>query len=107
MQNLGKKWYKNKFVLKMSICGLILGSNYSFLPSSFHNLDELQKIIAEQNTSIGIALLAVLILFITTGLAAASGAPGGLFYPMLTLGGAIGLITVSYTHLTLPTIAEV
>jgi len=92
MQNLGKKWYKNKFVLKMSICGLILGSIYSFLPSTFHNLDELQKIIAEQNTSIGIALLAVLVLFITTGLAAASGAPGGLFYPMLTLGGAIGLI---------------
>jgi len=66
MQNLGKKWYKNKFVLKMSICGLILGSIYSFLPSTFHNLDELQKIIAEQNTSIGIALLAVLVLFITT-----------------------------------------
>jgi len=43
MQNLGKKWYKNKFVLKMSICGLILGSIYSFLPSTFHNLDELQK----------------------------------------------------------------
>ncbi len=92
MQNLGKKWYKNKFVLKMSICGLILGSIYSCLPSTFHNLDELQKIIAEQNTSIGIALLAVLVIFITTGLAAASGAPGGLFYPMLTLGGSIGLI---------------
>jgi len=96
MQNLGKKWYKNKIVLKMSICGLILGSIYSFLPSTFHYLDELQKIIAEQNTSIGIASLAVLVLFITTGLAAASGAPGGLFYPMLTLGGSIGLIMGSW-----------
>ncbi len=95
MQNLGKKWYKNKFVLKMSICGLILGSIYSFLPDSFHNLDKLQKIIATQNTDIGLATLAVLVLFITTGLAAASGAPGGLFYPMLTLGGAIGLIVGS------------
>ena len=92
MQSFGKRWYENKFVLKMSICGLILGSIYSFLPSSFHNLDELQKIIAEQNTNIEIALLSVIVLFITTGLAAASGAPGGLFYPMLTLGGAIGLI---------------
>ncbi len=92
MQNIGKKWYKNKFVLKMSICGLMLGIIYSFLPSSFYNLDQLQKIIAEQNTNIGIAFLAGLVLFITTGLAAASGAPGGLFYPMLTLGGAIGLI---------------
>jgi len=99
MQNLGKKWYKNKFVLKMSICGLILGSIYSFLPSTFHNLDELQKIIAEQNTSIEIALLAVLVLFVTTGLAAASGAPGGLFYPMLTLGGSIGLIMGSWVEI--------
>jgi len=99
MQNLGKKWYKNKFVLKMSICGLILGSIYSCLPSTFHNLDELQKIIAEQNTSIGIALSAVLVLFITTGLAAASGAPGGLFYPMLTLGGSIGLIMGSLVEI--------
>jgi len=99
MQNLGKKWYKNKFVLKMSICGLILGSIYSFLPSTFHNLDQLLKIIAEQNTSIGIALLAVLVLFVTTGLAAASGAPGGLFYPMLTLGGAIGLIMGSWVEI--------
>jgi CIC family chloride channel protein len=99
MQNLGKKWYKNKFILKMSICGLILGSIYSCLPNTFHNLDELQKIIAEQNTSIGIALLAVLVLFITTGLAAASGAPGGLFYPMLTLGGSIGLIMGSWVEI--------
>ena len=99
MQNLGKKWYKNKFVLKMSICGLILGSIYAFLPNTFHNLDELQKIIAEQNTSIGIALLAVLVVFITTGLAAASGAPGGLFYPMLTLGGSIGLIMGSWVEI--------
>jgi len=99
MQNLGKKWYQNKFVLKMSICGLILGSIYAFLPSSFHNLDELQKIIAEQNTNINIALLAVIVLFITTGLAAATGAPGGLFYPMLTLGGAIGLIMGSWVEI--------
>ena len=99
MQNLGKKWYKNKFVLKMSICGLILGSIYSLLPSSFHNLDELQKIIAEKNTTIEMALLAVLVLFITTGFAADSGAPGGLFYPMLTLGGSIGLIMGSWVEL--------
>ena len=99
MQKIGKKWYQNKFVIKMSICGLILGSIYSFLPSSFHNLDELQKIIAEQNTNIDIALLAVIVLFITTGLAAASGAPGGLFYPMLTLGGAIGLIMGNWVEI--------
>ena len=99
MQRLGQKWYKDKFVLKMSICGLALGSIYSFLPSSFHNLDQLQKTIAEKNTNIEIALLALVILFITTGLAAASGAPGGLFYPMLTLGGATGLIIGNWVEL--------
>tara|TARA_Y100001933_G_scaffold30737_1_gene25621 strand:+ start:56 stop:1414 length:1359 start_codon:yes stop_codon:yes gene_type:complete len=99
MQILGKKWYKNKFVLKMSICGFFLGSIYALLPSSFHNLNELQKIIVEKNTSIEMALLAVFILFITTGLAAASGAPGGLFYPMLSLGGAIGLIMGNWVEL--------
>ncbi len=99
MQSLGKKWYQNKIVLKMSVCGLLLGSIYSFLPSSFHNLDELQKIIAEKNTNLEIALLAVFILFITSGLAAASGAPGGLFYPMLTLGGSIGLIMGSWVEI--------
>ena len=38
------------------------------------------------------------VLFISSGLAAASGAPGGLFYPMLTLGGAIGLACGSWVE---------
>ena len=45
MQNLGKKLYENKFVLKMSICGFILGSIYSILGDEFHNLDNLKKMI--------------------------------------------------------------
>ncbi len=96
MQNLGKKLYENKFVLKMSICGFILGSIYSILGDEFHNLDNLKKMIATQNgIDIHLAILTVFVLFITSGLAAASGAPGGLFYPMLILGGAIGLIVGS------------
>jgi len=43
--------------------------------------------------------LSFFLLFITTGLAAASGAPGGLFYPMLTLGGSIGLIIGSWVEI--------
>ena len=97
MQNLGKKLYKNKFILKMSICGFILGSIYSVLGDEFHNLDNLKKMIATQtNIDIRLAILTVFVLFITSGLAAASGAPGGLFYPMLILGGAIGLILGSW-----------
>jgi len=101
MQNLGKKLYQNKFVLKMSICGFILGTIYSLLGDEFHDLDKLKKIIATQNLDFSInsgeniiiwSILVVFILFITSGLAAAVGAPGGLFYPMLILGGATGLI---------------
>ena len=93
MQNFGKRLYKNKFVLKMSICGFILGSIYSILGDEFHYLDNLKTIIVTQtDIDIKLPLLTVFILFITSGLAAASGAPGGLFYPMLILGGAIGLI---------------
>ena len=101
MQNLGKRLYQNKFVLKMSLCGFTLGTIYSLLGDEFHDLDKLKKIIATQNLNFSInsvenittwAILVVFILFITSGLAAAVGAPGGLFYPMLILGGATGLI---------------
>ena len=93
MQNFGKKLYKNKFVLKMSICGFILGSIYSILGDEFHYLDNLKTIIVTQSDiDISLPIITVFVLFITSGLAAASGAPGGLFYPMLILGGAIGLI---------------
>ena len=93
MQNFGKKLYKNKFVLKMSICGFILGSIYSILGDEFHYLDNLKTIIVTQSDiDIRLPVITVFVLFITSGLAAASGAPGGLFYPMLILGGAIGLI---------------
>ena len=93
MQNFGKRLYKNKFVLKMSICGFILGSIYSILGDEFHYLDNLKTIIVTQSDiDIRLPVITVFVLFITSGLASASGAPGGLFYPMLILGGAIGLI---------------
>ena len=93
MQYFGKRLYKNKFVLKMSICGFILGSIYSLLGDEFHYLDNLKTIIVTQSDiDIRLPVITVFVLFITSGLAAASGAPGGLFYPMLILGGAIGLI---------------
>ena len=91
MQRLGNKWFKNKLVLRMVICGSILGLIYSFLPDMYHSLEGMQKLIVKGDTTIFSAIITFVILFITTGLAAASGAPGGLFFPMLTLGGAIGL----------------
>ena len=40
-------------------------------------------------------------MFLTTGLAVASGAPGGLFMPMLTLGVAVGLTISGLVESTL------
>ena len=91
MQKKGNLWFKNKTILKMVTCGILLGLMYSFLPEAFHNLGGLQKIIVGGKVNINMALSIFFILFFSTGIAAASGAPGGLFYPMLTLGGALGL----------------
>ncbi len=91
MQRKGNDWFGNQLVLRMMCSGTILGGLYALLPKAFHHLSDLQAIIAEGNASISLALVAFLIVFLSTGLAAGAGAPGGLFYPMLTLGGAIGL----------------
>ncbi len=91
MQILGNKWFKNKTIQRMSLSGLLLGSMYSIIPESFHNIEGLQKIIVNENSNFILAISIFLVLFFASGLAAASGAPGGLFYPMLTLGGSIGL----------------
>ncbi len=91
MQRKGNNWFEERLVLRMVICGFILGGMYASLPQTFHHISELQNVIAEGSANISTALAIFIVLFISTGLAAASGAPGGLFYPMLTLGGAIGL----------------
>jgi len=91
MQVLGNKWFKNKNIQRMSLSGFLLGSIYSIIPESFHNIAELQKIIVNESSSFTLAIIIFLFLFFSSGLAASSGAPGGLFYPMLTIGGAIGL----------------
>jgi len=91
MQRKGDAWFGDRLVLRMVLSGAVLGSVYAFLPEDFHNLEGLQHLIADGDADIPMALGTFTVLFFSTGLAAASGAPGGLFFPMLTLGGAIGL----------------
>ncbi len=91
MQKKGNELLGKKPIFRMTLSGVILGGMYSALPETFHHFGELQYVIADGNADIQLALSTFIILFLTTGLAAASGAPGGLFFPMLTLGGAIGL----------------
>ncbi len=90
MQQIGKAWFKEKIIFKMTISGFLLGSFFSVLPSEFHHVGELKKLIVLGNGNISLALGTFVVLFFSTGLAAASGAPGGLFFPMLILGGCIG-----------------
>jgi len=90
MQDIGNKWFKGKIVRRMAISGLLLGSIFSFLPKEFHHVGELKKLIVLGDGNISLALGTFIVLFFSTGLAAASGAPGGLFFPMLILGGCIG-----------------
>jgi len=91
MQRQGNRWFGNRLILRMTLCGLVLGGTYAALPEIFHNTSELKVLIAEGDAGIPLALTGFVVMFLSTGLAAASGAPGGLFMPMLTLGGAIGL----------------
>ena len=68
MQNFGKKLYKNKFVLKMSICGFILGSIYSILGDEFHYLDNLKTIIVTQsNIDIKLPIITFFVLLLQVG----------------------------------------
>lgn len=91
MQRKGNAWFGNRLVLRMVISGAVLGGVYACLPAGFSNTAELQHLIGGGEAGITKALAIFVVLFFSSGLAAASGAPGGLFAPMLTLGGAIGL----------------
>ena len=91
MQRQGNRWFGDRLILRMTLSGVVLGCVYAALPDTFHNPSELKHLIAAGKADVGLALASFVVLFFSTGLAAGSGAPGGLFMPMLTLGGAIGL----------------
>ena len=84
--------FKNKYIFKMTISGGIIGIFYSLLPDLFHEFTELDNLIIDGRTSLIIAAKTFSIMFLTTGVAVAAGAPGGLFMPMITLGASMGLI---------------
>ncbi|MEB3263469.1 MAG: chloride channel protein [Synechococcus sp.] len=77
--------------LVMGATGTLLGLVDALLPADFLNRAGIRQAIAESNVDLGQAAAIFLVLFLTTGVAAAAGTPGGLFAPMLTLGGALGL----------------
>lgn len=96
MQRWGGRLFGPRPVLRMTICGFLLGLIFAALPASFADGAALKALVAldlhDGTTDLGLNTTIFLAMFFTTGLAAASGAPGGLFAPMLILGGAVGLV---------------
>ena len=90
LQALLRRWHI-PLAAGMAAAGVGLGLMDALLPIDFINRAGIRQAVAEGNVDIPRALAIFLVLFLTTGLAAAAGAPGGLFAPMLTLGGALGL----------------
>ncbi|WP_415399270.1 ClC family H(+)/Cl(-) exchange transporter [Synechococcus sp. W4D4] len=91
MQSLGQRFFSEKIVIRMLLGGIALGCLYAALPADFRNNAALQHAIVDGHVELSKAVGIFTLLFFATGLAAATGAPGGLFAPMLTLGGALGL----------------
>ncbi|MFZ9174355.1 ClC family H(+)/Cl(-) exchange transporter [Vulcanococcus sp.] len=91
MQSVGERLFAGNLVPRMVLGGLVLGCLYAALPAEFRNHAGLQHAIADGHVEMTKAIGIFTLLFFATGLAAATGAPGGLFAPMLTLGGALGL----------------
>jgi CIC family chloride channel protein len=100
MQRLGVRWLPDQLVLRMMVGGLVIGLVYAALPDDFRNTAALQHAIADGHVEVGKAIGIFALLFFGTGLAASTGAPGGLFAPMLTLGGSIGLVAAGWAEVT-------
>ncbi len=90
LQRLRLRW-QVPLPAAMGVTGCLLGVSDAWLPADFINRAGIRQAIAEGNVDLTKALAIFLVVFLTTGIAAAAGTPGGLFAPMLTLGGALGL----------------
>ena len=93
---LSSQIFGGRLVLKMVTGGLCIGIIYALLPDIFHEFTELDNLVIDAVASPSLALQTLLVMFATTGLAVASGAPGGLFMPMLTLGACSGLTVCGF-----------
>jgi CIC family chloride channel protein len=78
--------------------GVAIGAVDAMLPPDFINRAAIRQAVAEGDVDLSRALAIFLVLFLSTGLAAAAGTPGGLFAPMLTLGGTLGLAIAEVMH---------
>ncbi|MFO8237908.1 MAG: chloride channel protein [Prochlorococcaceae cyanobacterium] len=98
LQQLSNRW-RSSLALKLAVAGALLGVVDAFLPEIFVNNAGVRLAVASGEVDVTMAIGVTVVLFVTTALAAAVGAPGGLFAPMLSLGGALGLVAVQLVEL--------
>ncbi len=98
LQRLTNIW-RSSLAVKLALAGAVLGLIDAALPDAFVNDAGIRLAVASGDVDVAMAVSVAVVLFLTTGLAAAVGAPGGLFAPMLTLGGALGLVAVKLVEL--------
>ena len=99
LQALSLRW-RRSLALKLGLAGGLLGLLDSLLPDAFVNEAGVRLSVAMGDIDVAMAVAVAVVLFFTTALAGAVGAPGGLFAPMLTLGGALGMVAVELVELT-------
>ena len=77
---------------RMAIAGGLSGAIICVLPIAFHDSTGLRELLTTGEAGVEILLLAFVVKFAMTAIAAGSGASGGLFSPALTLGAALGAL---------------
>ncbi len=102
LSKLNTKILGSRFIIRLALAGLIVGIVIAFLPPSFRDYAGLRHLLLHGHTSFKYAITALSVNFFLTLVSYASGAPGGLFAPSLTLGCAFGYIIGLLEQLFIP-----
>ncbi|MDJ0619926.1 MAG: chloride channel protein [Calothrix sp. MO_192.B10] len=88
--------------LRVGLAGLLCGAAIALLPDDFLDSAGLREILIGGKANWQLTLIAFSAQFLLTMLAYATGAPGGLFAPVLIMGASLGLLTgLIQSHLLL------
>lgn len=90
-----RRHLKISLPLRMAIAGIASGLVIAFLPSTFRDSTELHRFLVEDNTNLQFTAIALGIRFLLTLLACSAEVPGGLFFPSLVFGAALGSLVGS------------
>ncbi len=84
---------------RVGLAGLVSGLIVAMLPVAFRDGSGLREIVSTGQASWQLAAIALVAQFFLTLIAYGSGAPGGLFAPVLIMGAALGSLMGSAAHL--------